>query len=88
MLLFPAAPHGSAAAGLVPAEGGELDPNTSGDPREGGTPTPPIPPHGSGMVEDEMMVEYKMMEDNMNVEEWIVVQVAPDSADGQQIIGF
>ena len=46
--------HGSAAAGLVPAEGGELDPNTRGEPLDGGTPTPPIPPHGSGMVEDMM----------------------------------
>ena len=34
-------------------------------------------------VEDKMV-----MEDKMNVEEWILVQVAPDSADGQQIIGF
>ena len=35
------------------------------------------------LEESELVVEA-----NMNVEEWIVVQVAPDSADGQQIIGF
>ena len=46
-------------SGLVlPAEGGDVEeapPKTSGDPRDGGTPTPPIPPHGSGIVELEMM---------------------------------
>ena len=44
-------PHGSAGAGLAPVEGGELDPKTRGLPLDGGTPTPPIPPQGSGIVE-------------------------------------
>ena len=39
--------------------------------------------------ESELVMEDKMMMgDKMMVEERIFVQVAPDSADGQQIIGF
>ena len=49
------APQGS-PPDLTPAEGGEEEPaNTRGEPRDGGTPTPSMPPQGSGMVELEMM---------------------------------
>ena len=58
-LLLGAGAGADQGSGLVfPPEGGEVEvaaPKTSGDPREGGTPTPPMPPQGSGMVELEMM---------------------------------
>ena len=58
-LLLGAGAGADQGSGLVfPAEGGEVEeaaPNTSGEPRDGGTPTPPMPPQGSGMVEVEMM---------------------------------
>ena len=40
------------------------------------------------VMEDKMMVEDEMMKAKGDVEEWILVQVAPDSAAGQQVIGF